>query len=332
MNNRHVGDVAYSKLVTIHGTPYYQPRYLTEETMKRISPVILAAILSLLTAAPLLAQQKTMTSSTGIELVWIPPGEFMMGSTAKEKAWADYQGCNHTCSNPEGEPRPVKIPHGFWLGRTELTVRQWQKFVDFTRYITDAERAKKVRNWREPRQDVRPKDHHAVCWISWNDAVAYCDWLTKTERKARKLPPDMEYRLPTEAEWEYACRAGQEQTKFWWGDNSADGARRLNWYGAEDGQEYEALVDFFGARGRNKFGLADMLGNVWEWCLDDYDRKGGHAGCYKGNPSACVRKGGAWSQFNGFERCATRMSSSPIFAANHFGFRVCCGVRPTIEK
>ncbi|MCX6900552.1 MAG: SUMF1/EgtB/PvdO family nonheme iron enzyme [Verrucomicrobia bacterium] len=300
--------------------------------MKRINLVILAAALSFVTAAPLLAQQKTMTSSTGIALVWIPPGEFMMGSTTKEKAWADYQGCNHTCSNPEGEPRPVKVPHGFWLGRTELTVRQWQKFVDFTRYITDAERAKKIRNWREPRQDVRPKDHHAVCWISWNDAVAYCDWLTKTERKARKLPPDMEYRLPTEAEWEYACRAGQEQTKFWWGDNPADGARRLNWYGAEDGQEYEALVDSFGTRGRNKFGLADMLGNVWEWCLDDYDRKGGHAGCYKGNPGACVRKGGAWSQFNGFERCATRTSSSPISAANHFGFRVCCGVRPTIEK
>ena len=296
-----------------------------EEIMNRVCLSAFAAALLLALPANIPAQEKTMTTSTGMELVWILPGVFEMGSTQKEREWAKAKGCSDTFLNREGErPCKTEIKEAFWLGRTELTVGQWRKFVDATGYVTDAEKNGRE-NWRQPKAGFTLKDNHPVSCVSWNDAVAFCLWLTETETKANKLPAGMVYRLPTEAEWEYACRAGS-QTKFWWGDQPDGCDARLNYYGVTDGFEYISPVDHYGFRGRNKFGLADMLGNVWEWCLDEADPAYAHGECWKGDPRGHVIRGGSCQQYLGFERCAVRSAPQTDSSANHFGFRVSCGV------
>ena len=288
--------------------------------------------------AALFAQEKTMTTSTGMELVWIPPGEFMLGSTPEEREWANANGGNPKWTKLEGErPRKVEMRPGFWLGRTELTVGQWKNFVNSTGYVTEAEKKGKSpdhksdgrtgkADWKHPKSDFKPKDNHPVCWMSWNDAVAFCTWLTETEKKANKLPDGMVCRLPTEAEWEYACRAGT-QTRFWWGDTIKGGEGRLHWEGIPDGFEFLTPADHFGRRGRNNFGLADMLGNVREWCLDRLDAQQAHAECYNGgNAWDGVSRGGTFKSLLGTLRCAYRGGRMRSNADEFTGFRVCCGV------
>ncbi|MCX6901307.1 MAG: SUMF1/EgtB/PvdO family nonheme iron enzyme [Verrucomicrobia bacterium] len=271
--------------------------------------------------------QRTMTTSTGIELVWIPPGEFMMGSTKDEQEWAIANRASAEHVNHEGqEPRRAIIKNGLWLGRTEITMGQWKLFVSESNYETDAEKAGKGDPcWRKPDFGFAPKDNHAVTYITWNDAMAFCQWLTDKEKKAKKLPAGMVYRLPTEAEWEYACRAGK-QTKFWWGDTVEGVEKRMNLSGAPDGFDFVSPVDHYGSRGRNNFGLADMLGNVWEWCLDGSNRQ--HADVEPSNErgSAYALRGGSFQNTIGSCRCAFRLIRNPAFAANCFGFRICCGV------
>ena len=271
-----------------------------------------------------------MVTSTGIELVWIPPGAFMLGSTPSERGTANNEG---------EQPRKTEIKQGFWMGRTEITVGQWRKFIDATNYVTDAEKDGqafspkfpdkgwawvKGANWKNPRYGYKVKDSFPVTCVSWNDAVAFCQWMTGVEKKANKLPNGMVCRLPTEAEWEYACRAGT-QTRFWWGDKEAAGDRRANWIGSMPEYDVVAPVDHFKARGRNKFGLADMLGNAREWCLDGYDEKQAHEEPWSvSNASAhVVRAAGGDPQFC---RCASRMGLKTTNACSGDGFRVCCGV------
>ncbi|MCX6909048.1 MAG: SUMF1/EgtB/PvdO family nonheme iron enzyme, partial [Verrucomicrobia bacterium] len=180
-------------------------------------------------------------------------------------------------------------------------------------------------NWKDPNFGFKLKDNHPVSCISWNDAAAYCEWLTETEKKANKLPAGVIYRLPTEAEWEYACRAGT-QTKFWWGDSTDGAERRCNVRGSEDGFEFVSPVDHYGPRGRNKFGLTDMLGNVNEWCLDEWDASGPHGELFKGNPGNHDLRGGTFRDMFGRVRCAYRYGYNSSYSASYYGFRVCCGV------
>ncbi|MBI5821591.1 MAG: SUMF1/EgtB/PvdO family nonheme iron enzyme [Verrucomicrobia bacterium] len=289
-----------------------------------------AALLLSNHAAVLFAQEKTMTTSTGMELVWIPPGEFMLGSTPEE----------HGNVHNEGEqPRKTKIRSGFWMGKTELTVGQWKRFLDSTQYQTDAEKKGLVdrapqskdsnfaplkgASWRDPNFGFKLKDNHPVTCVSWNDAVAFCEWLSEIEKKANKIPEGLVYRLPTEAEWEYACRAGS-QTRFWWGDSDGGAERRCNLTGSSDGFQFISPVDHFGSRGRNSFGLADMIGNVREWVLDGYDPAGAHGELFPGG-EVHVLRGGAFDCRPINARCALRDAYRfTISCAN--GFRVCCGV------
>ena len=131
-------------------------------------------------------------------------------------------------------------------------------------------------------------------------------------------------RLPTEAEWEYACRAGS-QGKFWWGEAKEDGKDRLNWSGPADGFQFTSPVDGFGSRGRNDFGLADMLGNVYEWCLDEYDAMQAHEDFWTGNPGARVLRGGTFYITPANCRCAHRYSRNPALSYSYYGFRVAVG-------
>jgi formylglycine-generating enzyme required for sulfatase activity len=280
-------------------------------------------------------------TSTGMELVWIPPGEFMMGSTSEEQRWADANGYALKYSKNEGEqPRKATIKQGYWLGRTEVTVGQWKQFVAATGHVTDAEKKGETyaptvsgglfgkavgANWKDPNFGFKLKDNHPACCISWNDAVAFCKWLNDLEQKAGRLPAGFQVRLPAEVEWEYACRAGT-QTKFWWGDTVEGGEGRLNWRRDGDGFRFVSPVDHYGARGRNKFGLADMLGNVWEWCCDEeYDIRRAQEGRSEGDSAWRVMRGGSFLYDPSFNRCANREVHFPNNASAPNGFRVAVG-------
>jgi formylglycine-generating enzyme required for sulfatase activity len=311
-----------------------------------------------------------------LETIYIPPGEFLMGSTPEEKSWATgLEGgaqAGTERESYEGErPRPMRVKHGFWMGRTEVTVGQFKRFVEETGYVTDAEKPggqtqcfnpkwtsynlttqvthpwepMKGKSWRDPNFQFPLRDDFPVVCVSWTDARAFAEWLTKHERTAGRLPSGLEYRLPTEAEWEYACRGGRKDSSFfWWGNELSQGEGRLNisavdflpdrkqkWPLASapwsDGFSFVSPVDHYGERGRNGFGLADMCGGVWEIVLDDFDPKGGHEDLHvnKENPRPVCR-GGNYFDVPGNARCAVRLGlAGPHYSDSRDGFRICLG-------
>jgi formylglycine-generating enzyme required for sulfatase activity/serine/threonine protein kinase len=214
-----------------------------------------------------------------LTLVLIPPGEFAMGSSDEEiaellrkgeeggfrKEWADRM-------RSEGPQHSARITKPFYLAAYEVTVGQFKTFVEATGYKTDAEtdgkggtgwveidgRQTKVRRpeftWRNP--GFEQTDLHPVTQVSWNDAVAFCRWLGEKETTT--------CRLPTEAEWEYACRAGST-TRWHFGDNEAD-LDQYAWHGNREGYNTKAV----GQKLPNAFGIFDSHGNLREWSLDWY--------------------------------------------------------------
>ncbi|MBI5821884.1 MAG: SUMF1/EgtB/PvdO family nonheme iron enzyme [Verrucomicrobia bacterium] len=291
-------------------------------------------------AAALKQLGNVFTNSVGAEMVYIPPGEFLLGSTKEEQAWAEANGMSERLLREGEGPRKARIKQGFWMGRTTVTVGQWKQFVKETGYVTKAEEKgeasawdvvkkkyapRKGINWRDPGFGFALNDTHPVCCISWNDAVAFCEWLTERERKAGHLPAAFVVRLPTEAEWEYACRAGT-QTKYWWGDNKEDGKGRLNWFAKGNGYKSVAPVDSFGERGRNRFGLADMLGNVRQYCLDRYDAEAAHEELWNDFTRSHVMRGSSFRNGYAFCRCASRAMASPSNICEDYSFRVVLGV------
>ena len=140
------------------------------------------------------AEPKTVTNTIGMELVSIPKGKFTMGSPVGEK---DHQD--------DVEQVAVTLTKSFWLGKTEVTQGQWQQVMD-------------TEPWKGKERVQADKDF-PVTYVWWDDAVEFCQTLTDFERKSGKLKANEEYRLPTEAEWEYACRAGTTAA-FWVGDES----------------------------------------------------------------------------------------------------------------
>jgi formylglycine-generating enzyme required for sulfatase activity len=119
--------------------------------------------------------------------------------------------------------------------------------------------------------------------------------------------------------------------KFWWGESKDAAERRLNGYGSADGFQFVSPVDHYGSRGRNKFGLADMLGNVAEWCLDEFDRAGAHEEPYKGYPSLRVARGGSFGNSWGFVRCPSREGPRPNLSSSMIGFRAALGMEPSAK-
>jgi formylglycine-generating enzyme required for sulfatase activity len=274
-----------------------------------------------------------ITNAIGMKLVLIPAGEVMMGSPEGEKDAEDDQHPQHR----------VRITRPFYLGATEVTRCQFRRFVDETAYRTEAERdgrgghgwneenktfEQNARyNWQSP--GFEQTDDHPVVNVSWNDAVAFCEWLSRKE--------GVTYRLPTEAEWEYACRAGTT-SKYSHGDdpeglaavgNIADGTAKAKYPGwttitAQDGFIYTAPV---GRYNRNAWGLFDMHGNVWEWCSDGYA-----ADYYKRSPEddpqgaegAAVRviRGGGWLNGPRYARSALRRRTAPENRDINLGFRL----------
>ena len=238
-----------------------------------------------------------LVNSLGMELVPIRPGKFEMGARATAEATATFFNLKFRSENPATfaaeQPRhQVTISRGFHLGITEVTRGQFRAFVAATGYRTDAEKDGRGFGNFNPTRDIRQAnqyadwrlagdswvtDTHPVAGVSWNDAVAFCEWLSRKEK--------VKYRLPTEAEWEYACRAGTT-TRFWTGDDPATLLRggnvpdatyrdlnpsfRYEMLEGRDGYAGMAPVGSFAA---NAWGLYDTHGNVWEWCADGYDPK-----------------------------------------------------------
>lgn len=347
-------------------------------SFRSLLPVVLFSVIFAL--APLLAQEGEgkhvdLGSNISLELLAIPPGEFLMGSTPEEKAWATgiEGGATPGTSReaPEGEPRLTRVKEGFWMGRTEVSMGQFRRFVEESGYVTDAEKPggttqcfdpewtgyrftgevshpwkpMEGKSWRDPNFPFPLREDFPVVCVSWNDARAFCDWLTGRERTAGRLPAGLVYRLPTEAEWEYACRGGsKESLHFWWGDGIEDGEGRLNISGIDflpgrtrtwplakvpwsDGFAFVSPVDHYGERGRNGFGLADMCGGVWEIVLDHFDPKGAREEVHfvDENPRPVCR-GGNYFDVPGNARCAVRLGlKGPAYSDSRDGFRIVLG-------
>ena len=257
-----------------------------------------------------------------MKMVLVPPGTFTMGSPPGEPGRGDDE-----------TQHEVSIPRPFYLAVHEVTQRQFARFVRQTGYVTRAERdgwsyawdgktwgRRAKARWRTPGFPQRGADP-VVC-VSWNDAVAFCEWLSG---KA-----GAEVRLPTEAEWEYACRAGTTSAYFW-GDDPDSGGACCNGAGRDegavaagttfawqDGHRHTAPVGSFES---NAWGLYDMHGNVWEWCADWYrdDAAAPETGPIEG--ALRVVRGGSWMYGPRQLRSAKRHASAPSNRTTGIGFR-----------
>jgi len=269
-----------------------------------------------------------------MRLALIPAGEFRMGSLPTDQGHFD----------DEKPQRQRELTKPFYMGVHHVTRGQFAAFVQQTNYKTEAEQTgwallqngtgngawQKVEGacWRKPGFDQ--EDNHPVVCVSWNDAVAFCNWLGRTSRKT--------VGLPTEARWEYACRAGTD-TVYFWGKKLDAG---IGWCNAADRSAAKKLSDltifpwddgypFTSPSGKfkaNAFGLCDMAGNVWQWCADWYDQDylkepepradptGPPSGTYR------VTRGGSWHSGPNYCRSAVRRKESPIARTNILGFRV----------
>ena len=217
-----------------------------------------------------------LATGSGLTLVPITPGEFTMGDSS------------------DGPPHRVTISRPFFLGATEVTQAQWMAVMGS--------------NPSNFKGDTLPVEN-----VSWDDVMAFCEKLTERERAAGRLPAGWEFTLPTEAQWEYACRAGTT------GDYAGD-LDAMGWYDKNSGGTTHAV----GTKQANAWGLSDMHGNVWEWCVDWYDSyPGGSVTDPLGAPSGSyrVRRGGSWRRDAGFCRSAFRGSGSPGLRNFLLGFR-----------
>ena len=208
-------------------------------------------------------------------------------------------------------PVEVTLSSGFWLGETELTQGQWQKLMGTIPW--------------QGQNSVKEGDDYAASYIGYGDAVALCNALTQQERNAGRLPNGWKYGLPTEAQWEYACRAGTT-TKFSFGDSESE-LSEYGWWGGTFGDgnaQTEQYAHQVGRKKPNEWGLMDMHGNVYEWCSDWYEEKlvGGRDPVGTDSGSYRVNRGGGWYFIEDGCRSAKRNFFAPDTRVNGLGFRL----------
>ncbi len=293
--------------------------------------------LELLERGKPVAGQNHVVPTVAIDLAYVPRGRFLMGRKQREPGGdAD-----------ELPQRPVQIPYHFWMGRMEISFAQFRRLYPFFN----------IKAWNGYKLDA---DLQPAAKVNWHTAAEYCEMLTSMERKAERLPHRYVYRLPTEAEWEYACRAGT-QTHYFWGDTfSVEGAKFANTLDAaswmifwdeklkepdvtqDDGFRVSSPVGSFAP---NAFGLYDCSGNVWEWCWDWYnphayrdltpkspvqrepvvvtlEKRGSYNRRYTVEATSRVIRGGSWYNPPGECRSAARDSLEPDTENTGVGFRI----------
>jgi len=257
------------------------------------------------------------------EMVFIEGGEFLMGCRKEQ---------DEDCEGDEKPAHKVSV-NDFYMGKYEVTFEEYDAFCEATGRDT-------VCTWVEERGE-RP-----VIYVDWYDAIRYCNWLSKQEglKRCYKIDEKMleegefydmnwsvecdftrnGYRLPTEAEWEYAAVGGKKSKGYKWAGTSREEELSLygNYRGDKDGYEYAAPVGSFRP---NELGLYDMSGNVWEWCWDQYEwyapeRDIEEVGSIYG-PFRVLR-GGSWFDLPVSIRVTNRSRTSPFDRENDLGFRL----------
>jgi formylglycine-generating enzyme required for sulfatase activity len=270
------------------------------------------------------------TNTLNMQFIAVPAGEFIMGSPDSEKD-----------RSPNETPHRVRISRSFRLSATHVTVSQFAAFAKDSGYQTAAEkegwaygawntpsnRWDRIEggSWKNP--GFKQSDQHPVVSVNWHDATAFCRWLSVKEAR--------QYRLPTEAEWEYACRAGTA-TAFFWGDNPDDGQDRANGSDRTSGDRFTIFPPFTWSDGfvytspvgtfrPNAWGLHDMIGNTLQWCADWF---GDYPAAEVNDPSGPadgkerILRGGGFVYGPARSRCAFRGRNSPDFRNFYIGFRV----------
>ncbi len=224
--------------------------------------------------AEFLGTPASIKNSIGIMLCLIPPGEFTMGTSDEELQLilsGNVPDYDIKLIRREQLAHRVQLTKPFWIGQTEITVGQFRKFVDAEHYVTETEKTEGFGfvnnrwvlspgyNWQNV-GDAKISENHPASNLTWNDAVAFCNWLSRHE--SRESGKDVHYRLPTEAEWEYACRAGTD-TPWYFGSDP----RTIQDHAVMGGNA-GLLLHPVGTKLDNAFHLFDVSGNQSEWCQD----------------------------------------------------------------
>ena len=240
-----------------------------------------------------------------VKFCWAPAGTFQMGSPVTERERRADEG-----------PVSVTITRGFWVGKFEVTQSQWIALMDsFPR-----------------EQDRGVGDGFPVHWVSYLEAEEFCRRLTAKSRASGALHKEWEIRLPTEAQWEYACRAGTKTATSFGDELTVVHASIGSPYPGGSSGNPTGKSSKVGSYPANAWGLHDMHGNVWEWCRDWYHRQlpGGtdpdlSAQIGERNRDGTyskVRRGGAWIELGWANRSAMRLRYEPERRSDHIGFRV----------
>lgn len=245
----------------------------------------------------------------GVRLCWCPPGRFLMGSPSSEPG-----------HRPDEAQVEVELSRGYWMAEFEASQGEWKRFVgDFPD--------------KQPTAEFGLGDTFPVYWVNYAQAENFCERLTARAHSSGMLPETWQFRLPTEAQWEYACRAGTT-TMTAYGDRL--GMNQANFKGQPLGGGKKLLAANratpVGRYRGNAWGLCDMHGNIFEWCRDWYHARlpggmdpdlsetlGEQNG--DGTYSRC-RRGGAWNDPGEFCRSAFRLRYEPERNSDHIGFRV----------
>ncbi|MEY4179830.1 MAG: hypothetical protein RLY70_3404 [Planctomycetota bacterium] len=310
------------------------------------------------------------TNSLGIPFVRIPPGEFVMGNAEPLASLRDKFPDAATREFREEPKVDVRITRPFLLAAREVTLGEFLKFYhdDEPAHRTDAQRDQRGgggfdfgegrkrgvqyvawnTGWNRP---IERFMDHPVVNVSWNDCIRFCEWLTRRERSSNTIRGDQTYTLPSEAEWEYACRAGGDR-QFWFGDDRESLSRyenvgdfslsRLGFQDTISGDDRHPFTAPVASYPANPWGLHDMHGNVSEWCRDRETDESfrvaatfaplkAAAGAARPTPlenpegsrgELRSMRGGSWGSMASYSRSSQRFVYSPLSRDDHVGFRL----------